>query len=67
MSYGPNILDIYRRVGGIAARVLKGSNPADLPVELTTKFELVVNLKTAKALGITIPPGMLISADEVIE
>ena len=67
MSYGPNILDIYRRVGGIAARVLKGSKPADLPVELTTKFELVVNLKTAKALGITIPPGMLIAADEVIE
>jgi putative ABC transport system substrate-binding protein len=67
MSYGPNILDIYRRVGGIAAKVLQGSKPADLPVELTTKFELVVNLKTAKAFGITIPPSMLIAADEVIE
>ena len=67
MSYGPNILDIYRRVGGIAAKVLQGRKPADLPVELPTKFELVVNLKTAKALGITIPPSMLIAADEVIE
>jgi len=67
MSYGPNILDIYRRVGGIAAKVLQGSKPADLPVELTTKFELVVNLKTAKALGLTIPASLLVAADEVIE
>ena len=67
MSYGPNILDIYRRVGGITAKVLRGSKPADLPVELTTNFELVVNLKTAKALGITVPTGLLNAADEVIE
>jgi len=67
MSYRPNILDIYRHVGGITAKVLRGSKPADLPVELTTNFELVVNLKTAKALGITVPTGLLNAADEVIE
>ena len=67
MSYGPNILDIYRRVGGIAAKVLRGSKPADLPVELTTNFELFVNLKTAKTLGLTVPSGLLNAADEVIE
>jgi hypothetical protein len=57
----------YRRLGGIAAKVLQGSKPLDLPVGLTTKFELVVNLKTAKALGLTIPPSLLVAADEVIE
>jgi putative ABC transport system substrate-binding protein len=67
MSYGPNILDVYRHVGGIAAKVLQGSNPADLPVELTTNFELVVNLKTAKALGLTFPLPLLGRADQVIE
>jgi putative tryptophan/tyrosine transport system substrate-binding protein len=67
MSYGPNILDIYRRVGGIAAKVLHGSKPADLPVELTNNFELVVNLKTAKAFGLAVPVGLLNAADEVIE
>ena len=67
MSYGPNILDVYRHVGGIAAKVLQGSKPADLPVELTTNFELVVNLKTAKALGLTFPLPLLGRADEVIE
>jgi putative ABC transport system substrate-binding protein len=67
MSYGPNILDIYRHVGGIAAKVLQGSKPADLPVELPTNFELVVNLKTAKALGLTVPQTLLVAADEVIE
>jgi putative ABC transport system substrate-binding protein len=67
MSYGPNILDIYRRVGGIAAKVLQGSKPADLPVELPTNFELIINLKTAQAMGITIPTSILLRADEVIE
>src|SRR5215472_8402993 len=67
MSYGPNILDIYRHVGGIVAKVLQGSKPADLPVELTTNFELVVNLKTAKALGLTFPLPLLGRADQVIE
>lgn len=67
MSYGPNILDIYRSVGGIAAKVLQGSKPAELPVELPTKFELVVNLKTAKVLKLPIPAALLVGADEVIE
>jgi putative ABC transport system substrate-binding protein len=67
MSYGPILLDIYRRLGGVAAKVLHGSNPADLPVELPTNFELVVNLKTAKAIGITIPTSILLRADLVIE
>jgi putative tryptophan/tyrosine transport system substrate-binding protein len=67
MSYGPNIFDIYRRVGGIAAKVLQGSNPSDLPVELPANFELFVNLKTAKALGLTIPQSLLVAANEVIE
>ena len=67
MSYGPNILDICRRVGGIAGKVLHGSKPADLPVELTTNFELFVNLKTAKALGLIIPPSVFARADEVID
>jgi putative ABC transport system substrate-binding protein len=67
MSYGPNILDIYRRVGGIVAKVLQGNKPAELPVELPTKFELVVNLKTARALKLEIPPNLLVWADELIE
>jgi putative ABC transport system substrate-binding protein len=66
-SYGPILLDIYRRLGGIAAKVLHGSNPADLPVELPTNFELVVNLKNAKATGITMPTSILLRADLVIE
>jgi putative ABC transport system substrate-binding protein len=67
MSYGPDIFDIYRRVGGIAAKVLQGRKPADLPVELPTNFELVVNLKTARAIGVTIPTSILLRANEVIE
>ena len=67
ISYGPNIGDQFRRVAVFVDKILRGAKPGDLPVEQATRFEVVINLKTAKALGLTIPPSLLARADRVIE
>ena len=66
-SYGVNFVENFRRLAAFTDKILKGTNPGDIPIEFPTKLEMVINLKTAKALGLTVPPSLLARADEVIE
>ncbi|MBV9373726.1 MAG: hypothetical protein JO320_01465 [Alphaproteobacteria bacterium] len=67
MSYGPDLVDLFKRGVGYVAKIIKGTQPSDLPIQLPTKFELIINLKTAKALELAIPPALLVRADHTIE
>ena len=67
MSYGPNFRDSFRRAADYVDKILRGTNPRDLPIEQASRFELIINLRTAKNLGLTIPPSLLLRADQVIE
>jgi len=67
MSYGPDMLDLFRRSAGYVDRIIRGTSPGNLPIELPTKFELLLNLRTAKSIGLHVPPSLLARADEVIE